>query len=431
MKNFFITLFIFSGIVANSQIRYINVADSITIDSTVDISSEVQGLIDNAVEGTTIYFPTWTYLVSTQINVNKKIYLVSDQAVLKTTSNVTIFYLTAEYSRVTGFNFKGDGKASGKTLQYGIRFSNGGIHIENCNFFDFGGEGMQGAFSAAPKHGAVILNCDFKNNNVGLNIVKNAASEYMEVIGGLISYNNTGLRIGAGNTIINAAHIDYNSIGIEHVASTNDGHGMIIGVSMNHCNTAYKADSILNGMDLIGCKIYGSNIYLEDNKGIRFKNCGFRQVAVTMENNVGCSFDDSQIDTTGGIAFTPVWVGSDNYVRFKNSESVTGNLPASITRSSDYTLTEIDNDILADGNISITLPAAYKKYDAPFTITNIGSATVTVVGTVGGEVNPTLVDEHSYITIKSDGENYRVISRSPVATIINGGAGPYRRVKIN
>lgn len=75
----------------------------------------------------------------------------------------------------------------------------------------------------------------------------------------------------------------------------------------------------------------------------------------------------------------------------------------------DYTVTTSDRWVSGDttaGNFSVTLPFDPTQVaNLEVTITNVGTGTLTVTGTVSGSLNPTLAQWHS-ITVVSDGVRY-------------------------
>lgn len=405
---------------------YINVLDSgVTGDGVTDDGPALNTLVDNVPSGATLFFPQATYLINTTVQIDQPINLISGYAVLKTTANTNIIYLLADSSHINNFIFKGTGKNSGSTSQWGIRISGGRNQVSACDFYDFGGSGIRAAFSSgATSTGMSIAQCGFYTNNIGIDMVNNGSGEYINVTGGIASQNNTGIKLGPGNTVITGMHLPYNSVAFDQVANVNDGHGVINGCTVNHSAIGYRSvGTVTSGMEIVATKFYATTIVLEDNIGIRFKNCAYRQVTTTLDNNIGCSFDDGLIDTQ--YPFVINWVGT-NTVRFRKNDPMWGNIKDSITKSSNYTITEIDNDILADGTIDITLPTAYKKFDSEFMVTNIGSGTVTIVGTVivdgVSTVNPTLAAGH-FMRFYSDAIDYRCIGKTQTSS---GGSGTGR-----
>lgn len=413
-----------------STVKYVNICDSITMDSTVDVGAQINSVISNVPENTVIYFCPATYLINTTIQANKRLNFVSNYATLKTTANTNIMYLLADNSTVKNFLFRGTGKNSGSTSQWGIRVSGGRNLISECRFDDFGGSGIRAAFSSsATATGMMIDNCQGYNNNIAIDEVQNGSGEYITVNGGLYSQNNTAIKLGPGNAKVIGVNLTYNAVGIDQVANSNDGHGVISDCDVNHSAIGYRSvGTVTSGMEIIGTKFYATTIVLTSNVGIRFKHCAFRQVTTTLTNNIGCSFDDGLIDTQ--YPFIINWVGT-NTVRFRRNDPLWGNIKDSITKSSNYTITEIDNDILATGTINITLPTAEKKFDSEFMVTNIGSGTVTIVGTVVVDgvstVNPTLAAGH-FMRFNSDATTYRCTGKTQTA--VEGGSSGTGRVLI-
>lgn len=413
MKKLLLALLLFVGVSAYSQSKWINVADSITMDSTVNIGAELNDLLANVQAGSTLYFPTASYLINTSWVINKQIQIYSNYATFKTTANITMVDLTAQNININNIIFKGDGQSSGKTSQFLLRLLNGRNAIRGCNFYDASAEATRVQATAAPSHGALFEGNIYYYNNVGMNMLANFTGEYVTVNGGIMGRNKTAVKLGAGNFIIDGVHADYNDTAFSMVPSANDGHGIISNSSMNHCIRSFSSSGTLLGMNIVGCMIYSGDIYIKNSKGITFKDCFFRSVVFNVDNSSG-SVDNSIADTYATLPFTApftvAWTNpSTSSFRFRNINELTGPTPDLITRTVNDTLTEIDGDILANGAISITLPPAYKKFDSPFTITNISSTEiVTIIGTISGLVNPTLNSQYSYMTIYSDGVNYYV-----------------------
>lgn len=422
MRKLFIGLLLLIGVTGFSQPRYVNVADSITLDSTVDVGGEIQTLIDNAIAGTTFDFTGLgggTILINTAVELDKQLQFVGNYCTIKTTANITVLDLIAQHITLDKLKFKGSGKSSGSTNQFLVRTLNGRIVINDCHFYDAGGEAIRIQYSAAPSHGVQINNPVMFTNNIGLNTLPNFSGEYVTVINPLAGQNKTAFKLGAGNCNVTGGHIDYNDTAFSIIASANDGHGRIIGASMNHCIRAVSATSILLGMAIDNCEIYGSDIYVKNSKGVNFKNLTIRDVDIYIDNASG-SFDNIMLDTVVTAPFTAPfnvnWTNSStSYYRFKNFDQLTGLIPSVITKTGAYTITEIDRDIQANGTFTVTFPAAYKKFDTYTTVTNIGSGTVTLGVTViingTSTVNPTLAPGE-FMVIYSDHDTYRCISKT-------------------
>ncbi|MCD6123798.1 polymer-forming cytoskeletal protein, partial [bacterium] len=83
------------------------------------------------------------------------------------------------------------------------------------------------------------------------------------------------------------------------------------------------------------------------------------------------------------------------------------------TVNSNVTLTATDYTVLANGTITITLPAASSYPGKVYVIKNIGTGTVTVSpssGTIDGASSKTLSSQYYSIMVQSDGSNWYIIS---------------------
>ena len=99
---------------------------SFFITTNVNSQDDIQGLIDNAIEGATVIVPSDDYELESTINLNKNITLVCESACnIDASSVTTAIYVTACGADVSGFNIVG-----GESTTSGITVYNSG---EDCD----------------------------------------------------------------------------------------------------------------------------------------------------------------------------------------------------------------------------------------------------------------------------------------------------------
>jgi hypothetical protein len=80
------------------------------------------------------------------------------------------------------------------------------------------------------------------------------------------------------------------------------------------------------------------------------------------------------------------------------------------TKSADYTMLSTDDVVLMSGTFSATLTAATRVVPGKIkTVKNIGSGTVTVVGTIDGATNYSLASQNKFVSVVSDGTSWYVV----------------------
>jgi hypothetical protein len=274
----------------NSVINAVNSIDEYNVklyglvgDGSTNDRAALNTLMNTtAPSGSTIKFPAGTYLIdTTTISVSgKRFNLKGEGAIIKTTSNISIFTVAttasdnAAFWTVEGIRFEGNSTGTSQTALT-FNSSSGGFSISNCVFTLFGGKAVMvnnTVNSAGTKYiGGRIVDCTFISNLYGCDFSNRA--EYMQVSS--TNFYNTleaAIQSTSGNmTIDGACNISYGKDGIIVNAGTNNDHSIISGVNLNHnSNLAFKFTSMTNGMTISDCHVYQSNIWLISTTGVKF-----------------------------------------------------------------------------------------------------------------------------------------------------------------
>lgn len=204
--------------------------------------------------------------------------IVTGGAALKTFSAVTR----------TNFNLVGPFKIVGDlTVNPGSAVTACGIYIEDCSkwriedptILDIKGYGIKldpGASTTARSDHGIVNNPRIDNCVWGWHDRADQGSEYCTVNNIHVTRcYEAGIENSAGNTIFNGGHcVDNYKDGFRLQSGFNDGHGITIGMQINH-NIQYNlvCTQVTNGHSFVGCHIYGAGggvgaVYLDRCKGI-------------------------------------------------------------------------------------------------------------------------------------------------------------------
>lgn len=151
-------------------------------------------------------------------------------------------------------------------------------------------------------------------STVGLLIDAGTAAEYQEFSDLTATGNLTGVQIAAGNIKITGGNIVSNSTGLLLTGGSNNGHGIITDVSINH-NAAYNivADGVSLGYTLNGIHAYANTA---TSGYIWFKNA---TTGVAIMNSV---IDSPVIhDATGTDRILNSWTGGGTFFAVTGSNS--------------------------------------------------------------------------------------------------------------
>lgn len=266
-------------------------------------------------------------LAATQIALadNQNLFGVGRKSVIQITGNFRLFSI-GENSEIKQLYLKGDGKSGGGNFQAGIFVAlKKNWLIADCYFSDFSGDAGQngggaicvGQIAGANSEGGRIINPWLNNNDVGINFMQRG--EYVTVINPKAVNNNTGICIGAGNIIINGGDVQLNTIGIRMVDGTNDGHGIVSGVTINHNTTNLSISDVSEGMTFSGCNLYSGNITITNSLGIKFIGCDFSTGSITLTNNTAIMRANCRVPLAPKAHAMPIsLVSGSNFIEDNN-----------------------------------------------------------------------------------------------------------------
>ena len=150
--------------------------------------------------------------------------------------------------------------------------------IKNCQIHFFqGGAIVLNNNSYWVANSVTITGCELWRNYAGIWIMPKA--EYNRISDCLIYSNYLGIRNDGGNNKFINCDLTENNVGfyITTGATINNGHGSIIGCSINHSNSnngfAFIIRSVQNGFIVDGCNIWYGKIIVSDSSGIIFSDC--------------------------------------------------------------------------------------------------------------------------------------------------------------
>lgn len=220
---------------------------------------------------------------------------IASGATLYTTANITLL-TPADDSIYSGINFKGDGKDTGKTLQYGVNLEGNGSFVgptrtrgANCSFLNFGGDGVHLGNIVENHQGNLLMGFTYQACNTGLNVGERG--EYTQIQGGSATLCNTGVRVCGGNTNLGGMTISDNTIGVLLDAGDNDSHGHVTGCSINHNTWNVKANAITSkSFAFNGGSIYAGAIWLNHCEGVRFVGTDLASIVIYEEGCQDCYF---------------------------------------------------------------------------------------------------------------------------------------------
>lgn len=151
-----------------------------------------------------------------------------------------------------------------------------------------------------------------------------------------------------------------------------------------------------SGTDLGSSGVRWNNLYMAGEAvGFRAENVGSLPVASGTQVGRVVFYDGT------------LWVcDGAQYIKAGSSDVVTS------TKVANYTLTDADDIILANGTLTLTLPAA-ATITKKFTIKNIGTGTVTIDGdgseTIDGALTHEIFDQYHSVNLVSDGTGWFIL----------------------
>lgn len=264
---------------------------------------------------------------------------------LITDQQITVLTVTAR-CRVTGLRIDGSGRDdTGPHTQHGL-FLNGcrGALFENFASEDMGGDavaientnplsgGVAGVTFVAPR--IYRAWCGFNPRNLG---------EYVTISAIDTSQCRTGILIQAGNLNVSGGKIMYSTYsGVHLQAGANGGHGLMVGVQVNHSNfTAFFIEGPQpDGFRFIDGYCYDGMIYVGgDAQGIRFEGqhfdfCTFNMGGMASTARLILSDVEWGVQASGIVSPAPsptnvVLTGGTNFLSGAPSNGPFPPLPAS------------------------------------------------------------------------------------------------------
>jgi hypothetical protein len=268
-------------------------------DGVADDTAAIQRAVDNFVGEGCLFFPEGTYLITSPILVNKRLWIKGDNSFGTTIKNNgtgdALQFTVTWYQRISNIRIEGNASSrdgirleTSHFVMYDVWCASNGRHglfvnpdtyilsAINCTFFQNDSDGVNAVASgfAGQINDMQFVNCGFWFNNVGLRINAIAAS----VQGSFFESNTTnGLYIDAtafqavGPFIIENNYFEVNVSGQVYI-HTNVGSAQNITISGNYFYVATGAPGAAHilakretgGQYILGITITSDNYYLSD-----------------------------------------------------------------------------------------------------------------------------------------------------------------------
>ena len=245
--------------------------DGVTDDTAV---------IQQALDFGPTYIPAGTYLVSNLVcsSSTKMVRGEGLASVLLFNSAVTNWLLTATNGTILkDFRLTGgvtntfeavttNGARNGLIVNCSAPFTSvSGVFIDGFNGSGLGMFGTNTMHDNSPDITMSKISYCFKGLTT---VVDGKPGEYSRLIGNSISYCRTGLEIGSGNTLVSANNINNNYTGISITANGNEGHGSIVGNTINH-SSGYFLYALNIGVPMVisGNQMFFGNGYIQGCSG--------------------------------------------------------------------------------------------------------------------------------------------------------------------
>lgn len=280
-------------------------------DGTTDDSA---ALVAALATGSPILLGPHSYLIVGPITVpaNAVIRGHGRTSTLKTTANATLLSIGGANVELRDFRILGNSTgASQRGIVNGGAGASSGYPDFICDGVrcdSLGADGMvlqQTLNVAGDKKGPRIDRFEAEScGGIGLSLATRA--EYVVVTNVGIRACATGIAITGGNATITGGYVtDCTAIGVELIAGTNDSHGVMLGVEINHtadAGNAVKAGAIANGFTFEGCQIYYGKITLTSSVGVKFRGGQIDVASFNFDGSTGTEFDG--VHLVGSLANT-------------------------------------------------------------------------------------------------------------------------------
>ena len=223
------------------------------------------------------------YKTTDYLEVFSNQFIFSNNATItrSSTASAILVALNRENIQIKGsLTLVGSGNFEGTSS--GIKMSGvDNFKVDGVVFKNISGVGLwisAGSVSFPRGKGGLISNIQAINCYIGMQFDYGAQGEYHSVVNFNATECNTGANIYAGNISITGGNIVDNTLGIYlgGFLSSNNSHGILNGININHNTLNLKVDGAEFGESIQGCHFYGeidSNIEIINSKGISFTNC--------------------------------------------------------------------------------------------------------------------------------------------------------------
>lgn len=280
---------------AFAQLPYVTPEDYGAVgDGSTNDATAIQSAISS---GFPVYFSQKNYRITTALTVPSNTRLIGSGAgsIISVTTNITCLALQGNQISISGLTFQGN---DGNSSQIGISIiGNGaftlerwGITVTDCRAFDMGTgfytNNIVGSGGATNHQGGVQFSNCIASSCVLQGFFMDARGEYNSMSNCNAYTCGTGVRFIGGNNTYTGGQITDCTTGLIIAAGTNDGHGVISGVKINHNTTNVNISGLTNGFTISNCEFFSGNITVGTSVGVRFIGCDFGLVTtVTSTNN--------------------------------------------------------------------------------------------------------------------------------------------------
>lgn len=279
--------------------------------SASDQAATIQAAHDAATAGDVLLFGMGVVKIETMVNITKKLTIIGNGTIFRTTSNIKILNISgssAAYTKIYDIDFEGNSTGA---AQYGI-------------------------FNASTSYGLTVQNCIFKTLNTGgiflqgtgitpysLNIVTGCRAIDCPGSGFMISgayskatdcdANNCGIGfdVTTTNLTISGCNASECTVGLQ---ITTSGKCIVLGGHYNHGGTSISVVSATLGVAIIGTNAVTGSISVNDNN-VNFSNCNL--------GGSGINFNSKHVRMLGNIIYTGgLTASNDTNVIYANNYNI-------------------------------------------------------------------------------------------------------------
>lgn len=228
------------------------------------------------------------YRVASTVELPANTVIIGNGATVSCNSLIAIFDPDNDCF-IDGLNFNGNDVGSS-----GINISAYRNKLSNCHFtgFDAAGLFIQSTNGVSDNPGGIqVVNCYFESCD-GRGVRCFTSGEYNN-FANCVAKGNTiaGVTFGAGNNTWTGGKITDNGIGLEITSGSNNGHGTVTGVSINHNTTNLSIVSVSNGFEICTNDIIDGHITITTSNGINLRgNRIDGTVTLTQTNNTNTNW---------------------------------------------------------------------------------------------------------------------------------------------